>query len=122
MIDHPRKGAFLGNVTHFRILHPLKYLITSLKRLKLETSNFVHGLIMSSISLVMCNCSPSGHGQGHATHFYTLDLENYATASRWCIGLVNKTRRQSASGLHLRRSSKLWMNAQVCYTWSTVTI
>jgi len=53
----------------------------------LETSNFVHGLAMHSLSLVMCECSLSGHVQGHVSNFYIVDLENFATATlytyRW---------------------------------------
>ena len=32
----------------------------------------------------------SGCGQGHVNKFYILDLENFATASHWCIGAINK--------------------------------
>jgi len=67
---------------------------------------------MHSISLLVSNCSPSGSGQGQESHFYILDSENFATASRRCIG----TRRRSACGLRLRRSSASWLNAQVYYT------
>ena len=50
----------------------------------LETSNFVHGLAMRSLSLVMCECSLSGRVQGHVSNFYIVDLENFATATyRW---------------------------------------
>ena len=31
-----------------------------------------------------------GHGQGHVSDFYILDLENFTTASRRCIGMINK--------------------------------
>ena len=48
----------------------------------LETSGFVHGSAMWSLSLVMSECSLSGRGQGHASNFYIADLENFATASR----------------------------------------
>ena len=37
---------------------------------------------MRSLSLVMSECSQSGHGQGHVSNFYIVDLENFATASR----------------------------------------
>jgi len=37
---------------------------------------------MRSLSLVMSECSLSGRGQGHVSNFYTVDLENFATASR----------------------------------------
>ena len=33
-------------------------------------------------SLVVSECSLSGHGQGHVSNFYVVDLENFATASR----------------------------------------
>jgi len=39
---------------------------------------------MRSISHPMSNCSRSGRGQGHATHFYILDLENFAKANAPC--------------------------------------
>ena len=32
----------------------------------------------------------SGRGEGHVSNFYILDLENFATASRWCIGVISK--------------------------------
>jgi len=48
----------------------------------LETSNFVHGSAMRSLSLVISECSLSGRGQGHVSNFYIVDLENFATASR----------------------------------------
>ena len=34
----------------------------------------------------MSECSLSGHGQGHTSNFYIVDLENFATASRWYTG------------------------------------
>jgi len=52
----------------------------------LATSNFVHGLAMRSLSLVMSVCSLSGRGQGHASNFYIVDLENFAKASRRYTG------------------------------------
>ena len=50
----------------------------------LETSDFVHGSVMwsLSLSLVMSECSLSGRGQGHVSNFYIVDLENFTTASR----------------------------------------
>jgi len=35
---------------------------------------------------VMSECSLSGRGQGHASNFYIVDLENFATASRRYTG------------------------------------
>jgi len=48
----------------------------------LETSNFVHGSAMQSLSLVMSEYFLSGYGQGHVSNFYIVDLEIFATASR----------------------------------------
>jgi len=45
---------------------------------------------MRSISLVMTDCPLSGRGQGHVSNFHILDLENFATESRRCIGVINK--------------------------------
>ena len=59
--------------------------VKCLQRLTLETSNFVHGSSMRSFSLVMSECLLRGCGQGHVSNFYIVDLENFATASRWYI-------------------------------------
>jgi len=47
------------------------------QRLTLVTSNFVHGSAMQSLSLVMSECSLSGHGQGHASNFYIVDFKKF---------------------------------------------
>ena len=57
----------------------------------LETSNFVHGSAMRSLSLVMSECSLNGRGQGHVSNFYIVDLENFATASRRYTGDIHKS-------------------------------
>jgi len=44
---------------------------------------------MWSICLVT-DCPLNGRGQGHVSNFYILDLENFATASRRCNGVINK--------------------------------
>jgi len=46
---------------------------------------------MRSLSLVMCECSLSGRGQGHMSNFYIVDLENFATASRQYTGDIHNT-------------------------------
>ena len=56
--------------------------VISPQRLTLETSGFVHGSAMWSLSLVRSECSLSGRGQGYVSNFYIVDLENFATASR----------------------------------------
>ena len=47
----------------------------------LETSNFVHGSAMRSLSHMMSECSLSERGRGHVSNFYIVYLENFATAS-----------------------------------------
>jgi len=42
----------------------------------LETSDFVHGSAMLSLSIVMSEFSLSGRGQGHVSNFYIVDLKN----------------------------------------------
>ena len=46
---------------------------------------------MRSLSLVMSECSLSGRGQGHMSNFYTVDLENFATASRRYTGDIHNS-------------------------------
>jgi len=52
----------------------------------LETSNFVHGSAMQSLSLEMSECFVSGRGQGHVSNFYIMGVKNFATASRRYTG------------------------------------
>ena len=46
---------------------------------------------MRSLSLVMSECSLSGHGQGHVSNSYIVDFENFATASRRYTGVIYKS-------------------------------
>jgi len=46
---------------------------------------------MRSLSLVMSECSLSGRGHGHVSNFYTVDLENFATASRRYTGDIQNS-------------------------------
>ena len=57
----------------------------------LETSDFVHGSAMQSLSVVMSECFLSGRGQGHVSNFYIVDLENFATASRRYTGDIHNS-------------------------------
>jgi len=57
----------------------------------LETSNFVYGSAMQSLSLVMSECSLSGRGQGHVNAFCIVDLENFAAASCRYTGGIHKS-------------------------------
>ena len=57
----------------------------------LETSNFVHGSAIRSLSLVMSEFSLSGRGRGHVNNFYIVDLENFATASRRYTGNIHNS-------------------------------
>jgi len=57
----------------------------------IETSDFVHGSAMWSLSLVISECSLSGRCQGHASNFYIVDLENFATPSRRYTGDIHNS-------------------------------
>jgi len=57
----------------------------------LDTSYFVYGSPMRSLSLVISECSLSGRGQGHVSNFYIVDLENFATASRRYTGDIHNS-------------------------------
>jgi len=57
----------------------------------LETSNFVHRSAMRSLGLVVSECSLSGHGQGHVSNLYIVDLENFATANRRYTGDIHNS-------------------------------
>ena len=57
----------------------------------LDTSNFVHGSAMRSLSLVMNECSLSGRGQRYVSNFYIVDLENFTTASRRYTGDIHNS-------------------------------
>ena len=46
---------------------------------------------MQSLSLVMSECFLSGRGHGHVSNFYIVDLENFATASRWYTGDIHNS-------------------------------
>jgi len=77
MKNLPRKGRGQGQVTQNVTPH-----VKSPQWLKLETSNFVHKSAMRSLSLVMSECSLSGHGQGHVSNLYIVDFKNFTTANR----------------------------------------
>ena len=56
-----------------------------------ETSDFVHVSAMWSLSLVMSECSINGRGQDHASNFYIVDSEIFATASRRYTGDIHNS-------------------------------
>ena len=68
----------------------------------LETSDFVHGSAMWSLSLVMSECSLSVRGQGHVSNFYTVDLE---ISPQQVVGIqvIYITRPSSVCLWHLRQ-------------------
>ena len=53
----------------------------------LETSDFVRELAMWRLSLVMSECSLSGH----VSNFYIVDLENFVTTSRRYTGDIHNS-------------------------------
>jgi len=82
------KGAWSGSADPFLNFTPH---VKSPQRLMLESSYFVHGSPMRSLSLVMSECSLSGRGHGHVSNFYVVDLESLATASRRYIGDIHNS-------------------------------
>ena len=76
--------------------------VISPQRLTLETSDFVHGSAMWSLSLVMSERSLSGRGQGHVSNFYIVDLENFTKASRRYTGDIHNST-SSVCLWHLRQ-------------------
>jgi len=64
----------------------------------------------------MTNCPLSGRGQGHVSNLYILDLENFATASRRCIGVINKLIDGQLVDYICDSRARPWLNAQVYYT------
>ena len=74
---------------------------------------------MRSLSLVTSEYSLSGRGQGHASNFYIVDLENFAIASRRYTGDTHNstvvglfmTLRDNESDSHASR-----LSAYVYYT------
>ena len=65
---------------------------------------------MQSLSLVMSECFLSGHGQGHVSNFYIVDLENFATASRRYTGdmLVPRTHNKLGYRSFSAAGPRLW--------------
>jgi len=57
----------------------------------LETSNFVHGSAMQSLSLVMSECSLSRRVQSHVRNFYIVDFKKFAIASRQYTGDIHNS-------------------------------
>ena len=108
-----KKPSLKGSGSHgpFWNFIPLEI---SLERLKLVTSDFLYELATLSISLGLTDCPLSGRGQGQASNFYILGLENFASKSS-VYWRDQQTRRQSACGLHQRQSSTSWLNAQAYY-------
>jgi len=68
--EYSLKRAWSGSGKPFKNFTPR---IISPQRLQLETSNFVHGSAMRSLSLVMSECSLSARDHGHVSNFYIVD-------------------------------------------------
>ena len=71
----------------FELLHTFSRTLANARDFKV-----LHGSAMRSLSLVMSECFLSGRGQGHVSNFYTVDLENFSTASHlYTIDIHNST-------------------------------
>jgi len=66
---------------------------------------------VKSYTLVMSECSLSGRGQGHASNFCIVDLENFATASRRYTGDIHNS---SVVGLFMTPVAYAGFCAQTC--------
>jgi len=63
-----------------------------------------------------------GRGQGHVSNFYIFDLNNFATASCRCIGVINKlVDGQLVDYTYDGRARRGWMHKFII-SWSTVTL
>jgi len=70
----------------------------------------------------MTDCPLSGRGQGYCSNFHILDLENFATPSRRCIGVINKlVDGQLVDYTYDGRASCGWMH-EFIMRWSTATL
>jgi len=87
MKNLPWKGCGQGQLTCFRIFFPCNISTTADAR----DFEFCTLSAMWSLSLVMSECSLSGHGQGHVSNFYIVSLENFATASRRYTGDIHNS-------------------------------
>jgi len=70
---------------------------------------------MRSLSLVMSECSLSGRGQGHASNFYIVDLENFATASRLYTGDIELDRRRFVYDTYKTMKATRMRHGCTCY-------
>jgi len=75
---------------------------------------------MWSISLVTTGCPLSGCGQGHVSNLYILDLENFATASGRCTGVMNVDG-QLVDYTYDGKARRGWMHKFII-RWFTVTL
>jgi len=64
---------------------------------------------------------PLKRGQSHVNNFYILDLENFATASPWCIGVINNVVSSLLVDSYYSRARCGWMQKFII-RWSTVTL
>jgi len=93
-------------------------------RLTLETSNFVHGSAIRSLSLVMSECSLSGRDRGHVSNFYIVDLENFATASRRYTGDIHNSSSVCLWHLKTMKATRMrhsWVHLFPTH-WPTLTL
>ena len=70
------------------------------------------------VCLVMSEYSLSGRGQGHASNFYIVDLENLATASRLYTDDIHNSTVERLFMTPIRQSDSVasWLSAHVYYT------
>ena len=119
----PWKGRRQGQLPRIKIFTSC---VISSQRLTLETSNFLHGSAIRSLSRVMSECFLSGRGHGHVNNFYIVDLENFATASRrYTTDIHNSVRSRfvynTCKTMEATRSRHGWVHMFIT-NWPTVTL
>jgi len=94
----------------------------------LETSNFVHGTAMWSLSLVMSKCSLCGRGQVHVSNFYIVECRlrkfrhSKSSVYRWYPQLVRgRFVYDIYRTMDATRSRNVWVHMFITYC-PTVTL
>jgi len=77
---------------------------------------------MWSISVVMTDFPLSGRGLGHVCNFYILNLENFATPSCRCIGVINKLVDFQLVDYTYDGQARRGQKHKFIICWSTVTL
>jgi len=113
MKNHPWKGRGQGHLTRLKFYIPWNITGTA----KVRDFKFC-----SRVGLVIIDCPASGRGQSHVINCCILDLEDLATASLRCIGVINKlVDDQFGDYTSYGRARRGWMLKFIIH-WSAVAV